>query len=402
MVFDTIKSLAKDGKPVDLISVTNRIREKGQLDEVGIDYINQMIMDTPASWNADNYAETVQKYASLREIMNIGYEMVDQGARSNAGTDPNEIININTRKLIDIQGRKAENTDVDSIVTEFNETQEKFKERLLDNSQEYLGIASGFTKIDNVIDGLRPGHMWLIGGYTSAGKTYFLLNIINKIMTHTPVCLFSLEMSRVDIVSRLLGLETNYGSTKVLRHEFVDQWEVDEYEAAKQRLLASKLSIYSQITNLDDIIISMMREIVVNKTKVFAIDYVQLVRTGSKSEYEQVTEVAQRLQNFARENNVTVIALSQISNEHAKDQSRDVMGFKGGGSLPASADLAIELFNNNTREERDQKMHDKQPFSVNAVIKKNRHGRTGVAEVYFYPWTGKFTEDYLYESSKKA
>jgi replicative DNA helicase len=237
--------------------------------------------------------------------------------------------------------------------------------------------------------------MHLIGGFTSSGKTQFMLNIIDIIISTTKVTLFSLEMSRVDIIARLLSIRTGIGASKILRHEFSEQWELDEYEIAKKRLVDSCLKIYSQTNLLDDIIMSMTRDIVMNKTKVFAIDYAQLVRTKSNNEYEQVSETAQRLQNFARENGVTIIVLSQISNEHAKDQNREVMGFKGGGTLPASADLAIELVNVDNREERAQKLMDKIPFSVNCIVRKNRHGRTGIINFDFSPWNGKFEQSLM-------
>ena len=233
---------------------------------------------------------------------------------------------------------------------------------------------------------------FVVNHNTSAGKTSFLLNLINNLITSNPVTFFSLEMSKADIISRLLGIETGIGMTKIMRHEFETPEQVDKFTNARDRLIKSNLKIYSKTNTLDGIILSMTRDMLRNNTKVFCIDYIQLVRTKSKNEYEQITEAAQRLQTFARETGCTIIVLSQVSNEHARDPNQEVHGTKGGGSLPASVDLAIELFNEDKKEERDDKVHDGKPLSVKAIIKKNRHGRCGYVKLDFTPWNGQFKE----------
>jgi len=392
-IYSAMKSLLVKNMPIDLVTVTTELRNTKA--DVDIDYINGLLVSVPLSNRAEYYAKIVMKNHTLRNLMTIGYSLIEDTSEANESSDTDKIITKHATQLIGIDGGKKEESDITDAIQEFNETQEQFKAKLLDGTTSYIGIPTGFSKIDDIIDGLRPGHMHLIGGYTSAGKTQFMLNIIDNIISTTKVTLFSLEMSRVDIIARLLGIRTGIGASKILRHEFSEQWELDEYEIAKKRLVDSGLKIYSQTNLLDDIIMSMTRDIVINKTKVFAIDYAQLVRTKSNNEYEQISETAQRLQNFARENGVTIIILSQISNEHSKDQNRETMGFKGGGTLPASADLAIELVNVDNREERAQKLMDKIPFSVNCIVRKNRHGRTGIINFDFSPWNGKFEQSLM-------
>ena len=392
-IYSAMKSLLVKNMPIDLVTVTTELRNTKA--DVDIDYINGLLVSVPLSNRAEYYAKIVMKNHTLRNLMTIGYSLIEDTSEANESSDTDKIITKHATQLIGIDGGKKEESDITDAIQEFNETQEQFKAKLLDGTTSYIGIPTGFSKIDDIIDGLRPGHMHLIGGYTSAGKTQFMLNIIDNIISTTKVTLFSLEMSRVDIIARLLGIRTGIGASKILRHEFSEQWELDEYEIAKKRLVDSGLKIYSQTNLLDDIIMSMTRDIVINKTKVFAIDYAQLVRTKSNNEYEQISETAQRLQNFARENGVTIIILSQISNEHSKDQNRETMGFKGGGTLPASADLAIELVNVDNREERAQKLMDKIPFSVNCIVRNNRHGRTGIINFDFSPWNGKFEQSLM-------
>lgn len=391
IIYSAMLDLQSKREPIDLVSLTNELKNKNLLEESGGTlYIVELSNSVPMSSNIDYYAKRVEDDYTMRKIIRTGEQISDVGFSSQ---NPNSAIEIATSMVLGIKSDKSsEETEISSIISEFDETQEEFKKKQF-GVNKLIGIPSGFSKIDGAIDGLRPGHFWSIAAYTSAGKTSFLLNIINNLIAEQPVTFFSLEMSKTDIISRLLGIQTGIGITKIMRHEFENQQEVDSFSSARDRLVKSKLKIYSKTNTLDGIILSMTREMLRNNTKVFCIDYIQLVRTKSKSEYEQITEAAQRLQTFARETGCTIIVLSQVSNEHARDPNQEVHGTKGGGSLPASVDLAIELFNEDKKEDRDDKIHEGKPLSVKAIIKKNRHGRCGYVKLEFTPWTGQFKEE---------
>jgi len=392
IIYDAMVSLQSKREPIDLVSLTTELKTSNQLDEVGgTAYIVELLNNVPMSSNIGYYAKTVEERYTMRKLIKTGENIVEVGFSS--GQTPSSAIELATSMVLGIKNDKtSEETDIGTIISEFDETQEEFKKKQFGVSK-LIGIPSGFTKIDGAIDGLRPGHFWSIAAYTSAGKTSFLLNLINNLIVEHPVTFFSLEMSKADIISRLLGIETGIGMTKIMRHEFDTPEQVDTFTKARDRLINSKLKIYSKTNTLDGIILSMTRDMLRNNTKVFCIDYIQLVRTKSKSEYEQITEAAQRLQTFARETGCTIIVLSQVSNEHARDPNQEVHGTKGGGSLPASVDLAIELFNEDKKEDRDDKVHDGKPLSVKAIIKKNRHGRCGYVKLEFTPWNGQFKEE---------
>lgn len=391
IIFGVMLMLQKKNIPIDIISVSSELRAIGRLDDAGGNsYLADVAGSSPLSSSAESYAKIIHDKYVLRKLVEAGDHISELGFSNTTAVDA--AVESANSKLIGLTGNtRSEETDIPSIINEFDLVQEEFKNKQF-GENKLIGIPTGLAKIDNVIDGLRPGHFWSIAGYTSSGKTQCLLNIINNVMVHTQVAFFSLEMSKTDIVSRLLGIQSGVGITKIMRHEFSNQDEVDRFTAARTRLLDSKLRIYSRTSTLDGIMLAMSREMLRNKTKVFAIDYIQLVRTGSRSEYEQITEAAQRLQTFARETGCTIIVLSQVSNEHARDPNQEVHGTKGGGSLPASVDLAIELFNEDKKEERDEKIYRGEPLLVKAIIKKNRHGRCGYVKLNFTPWNGQFTE----------
>ncbi len=391
MIYSAMLQLQKKHEPVDIVSLSTELRLTNSLEEIGgVTYLSDILGGVPLSTNAEYYAKTIVDKYKLRNLAKAGEEIVELGFTDTSDSD--KTIEIATSKLLNMSGDTSrEETDIRSIISEFDNTQDEFKSKQF-GENKLIGISCGISKIDSAIDGLRPGHFWSIAGYTSSGKTQLLLNILNHLIETTPVTFFSLEMSKADIISRLLGIETGVGMTKIMRHEFHDTTEVDKFTKARERLIKSNLKIYSKTNTLDGIILAMTRDILRNKTKVFAIDYIQLVRSKGKSEYEQITEASQRLQTFARETGCTIIVLSQVSNEHAKDQNQEVHGTKGGGSLPASVDLAIELFNEDKKEERDEKASKGEALSVKAIIKKNRHGRCGYVKLDFTPWNGQFKE----------
>src|SRR5690606_18731981 len=134
-------------------------------------------------------------------------------------------------------------------------------------------------------------------------------NIINNITSNHQVSFFSLEMSKEDIIGRMLAIESGIPIRRIMRHEFESAEESTKFLIARNRIIDTKFKIYSLISSPDGIILAMTRDMLRNGTKIFAIDYAQLVRTRGRGEYEQITEVAQRLQNFARETGCTIIIL---------------------------------------------------------------------------------------------
>lgn len=392
MIYTAMLRVQSRAEPVDIISVSKELESSDNLKTIGGNgFLSEIAGEVPLSSNAEFYAKSIIDKFILRKLITAGEDITEIGF-SNV-SDVDNAVEVATNKLLTMStdtGR--EDTDIGTIISEFDNTQDEFKKKQF-GENKLIGISCGISKIDTAIDGLRPGHFISIAGYTSSGKTQLLLNILNHLLgMDVPVTFFSLEMSKADIISRLLGIQTGVGMTKIMRHEFDTEQDVKLFTVARERLINSKLKIYSKTNTLDGIILAMTRDILRNKTKVFAIDYIQLVRSKGKSEYEQITEASQRLQTFARETGCSIIVLSQVSNEHAKDQNQEVHGTKGGGSLPASVDLAIELFNEDKKEERDEKASKGEALSVKAIIKKNRHGRCGYVKLDFTPWNGQFKE----------
>lgn len=329
-------------------------------------------------------ANEIKKMSTARKINNIlvSYQNIDY--RKLDELIPRFITEfINTSRL-----NQKEQTNIKDIIREYEKEQEDYRSR----GKNYIGMECGFKSLDDIIDGIRPGHFWVVGGYTSVGKTYLVLNILKHLLEQGKRCVFfSLEMSKNDILGRLIGLDAKINSIKVMKGNLRDD-EMQRVEEAKAKFYETKLEVYNDRSDLDSIHLSMLEENMKEAVDCYFLDYMQLLSgTLKESDYEMLRRASKLFQSFARTKNIPIIALSQISNQAAKDKS-DLIGFKGSGDIANSSDLAIELNLVDKKEERDLKKAQGLMLNVDCVVKKNRHGITGTIEMSFDPKTGTFEE----------
>lgn len=394
LIYVAMLELAKKQQPIDLVSLTTKMHELGTLKEIGGPvFLSEIMGNVPNSTNVEYYANIVFDKAVHRKLIEVGDDIANLGF--DESRDADALVESASMKVLGIStGKDQDDPGIENSVKEFETLQEEFRNKQFDDKNKYIGIASGFYKIDGVIDGLRKGHVWVVGGYTSAGKTFFSLNIINNILENTETSLFSLEMSKADVIARLLGIESGLKSKAIQRNEFSDEIEIERYNQAKTRLLNGKLKIHASMNmTLEELILTMTRDVIRNKTKVFVVDYIQQITAGDKEEYATVTKVVTMLQAFAQKTGTTIISLSQISNEGARDMSKEHMTYKGSGAIGATADLAIMLMYDTKvmkKEQRVQRLLRKEPLEVEVVIMKNRHGEMGDFTCGFTPWNGQF------------
>lgn len=282
---------------------------------------------------------------------------------------------------------ETEKTLIKDIIEDFKLEVQEYKDK---PQGSLIGIPTGYEKLDNIIDGLRPEHLWIIGAYTNMGKTFATLNIVaNLIKQKKRVVIYSLEMSKNDVVARLLGILTNQNGLSIMKGS--NKQTTDE---AVQELIESNLSIITNKTELSQITISMMEENLKNPVDLFVVDFIQLVTMeGAKSEYETTTETALQFQKFAKKLKKPIMVVSQISNDGAKNQNDMVMSFKGSGAIAAAADLAIEIRHaEENATEYKRKIQAGEPVNMKWLIMKNRHGKVGYIPLEFNGYTGIFKD----------
>src|SRR3990167_3986095 len=332
--------------------------------------------------------------AELRDISNAIklWVILQEGVETLPIENIDSFVSGIQRKIItEIKHSETSKADIQSVIKEFENRREEYKNK---EAGSLLGISTGYSKLDNIIDGLRPSHFWIIGGYTNIGKTAASLNIVaNLIKQGKRVVYYSLEMNSVDIFSRLLGILTEDNGLSIIKG-FEKNQEVVRDQIKK--IITSKLSIHTGKSELSEILFSMHQENINEPVTLFVVDFMQIMTIkNSKSEYETITTCSLELQQTAKRLAVPIMALSQISNEGAKSSDNVVMNFKGSGAIAAAADLAIEIgILESTTEEWKEKLSRGEAVKMKWSIRKNRHGRVGMIEMSFNGKTGIFEDFY--------
>lgn len=326
----------------------------------------------------------------LKEVSNARkiFSVLETSLEKISHVDTESFVSEIQQNLIGVISKKEiEDSNVSNIIQEYKKLQDFYIQRFK-NGNEIIGISTGYVKLDEAIDGFRPEHFWVIGGYTNMGKSFASLNLMaNLIRQGKRVVFYSVEMGKHDILSRLLGILTKQNGISILKG-FVKNGIDDAFSLIEK----SNSAIYSDKAELSDILLSMYEENLRKKVDLFIVDFIQIVTVkNTRSEYEQVTTSVLELQQIAKRLKVPIIGLSQISNEGAKNNDQDLMTFKGSGAIAAAADFAIEIvFDEEDKKIRNEKMKNGEPVYMKWKIRKNRHGRTGYMPMIFNGKDGTF------------
>lgn len=379
-LFKIFLELQKKNQPIDMVSLTKEKIELSLLAEISSSYA--------ISTNVKHYAEEIAKYKTLRDVIEIGHKIVDVGFKEDYENIP-VVLSELQKNLVD---KKVKQSNIIETFNDFDKRTEEYQEKKR-NGIDLIGLSCGYSKIDKVIDGLRKGHFWVIGGYSNLGKTTLSLNIVADLIKQGKrVVYYSLEMTDVDTVSRLLGVMCKENGISIIKGYSKNQEEVN---IQRQKIINSNFLVKTGVSELSEILMSMYEENIKNPVDLFIVDYIQNMKVkGARSEYETITTSSVELQLNAQRLGIPTIALSQISNEGAKGSEMQlVASFKGSGAINASADLAMEIkIGEKNNEERIEKIRRGEKVNMKLVISKNRHGSVGYLDLLFDGGTGIFEQ----------
>ncbi len=336
--------------------------------------------------SALHYIKDLRELSRLRRIHTSATEIKQ---KIEDGTDIQSALENFQSCLVE---KVADGKNAKQLIEAYEAEQIAISERI-ESGIPLIGLDTGFTRLNRSIDGLRPGHFWVIGGYTSTGKTYFSLNIVKKLLIEQKRVLFySLEMSTEEIASRLVGLFSGINTIAAMKGALTPE-NAEKVVSAKNDLFYTKLKVFDTKRSLDEIRYSILGESVDEPVDCVVIDYLQLLEGKSnESQYETLRRASSDIQAIAKSTKIPIIALSQINNDSARNES-EVMGFKGAGDIAASADMAVEIRLNETSiEEVRRKQGSSEPINMKVIIKKNRHGSKGEMHALFKSWCGEFQE----------
>lgn len=377
---EVYKFMVENPDKIDIVSINEKIKKP--------DLLANIVQNTISAGDISNHAKIVKDKSIRRQLLQAS-EKTKEIITDN-DKDTTSVLSDVQNSFLEIGLYKESDDSVESVFHEVDLLQKTYQENL-EKGKDLLGYSCGFKKIDEAIDGIRPHHVWVVGAWSSTGKTQFALNILNSVlMQKIPSAIISLEMSKVDMIARLLGIKTKTDSRKLIKGLLPSE-KFQEVQSAQEFLKNSPLLLHTDYFELSKIKHIIRKDSIVNKTKFFIIDYLQNIR-GDGREYDTITKAATELQALARELEITILLVSQISNEAQKGQSAGA-GFKGSGAIEAIADIAIRLKRDKEKESIvDGKVVS--PVCVDVLLAKNRHGVTGATQYGLYLESGVFVENY--------
>lgn len=382
ILFKTILEIDESGQSVDLVTMTNKLRKENLLEKAGgVFYLGQIAAAPSTVYNVKQYAKIVQEKSTMRQLIRIS-----DGIRNRCFDDAEPVESIlddAERLVLDISKQRQRNdvTRVDEIVpTNLEKIEEAAKQE-----DEITGIPSGFIDLDHMTNGWQRSDLIILAARPAMGKTALCLNMAANaaIDYHYPVAIFSLEMSKEQLVMRMLAAAARIDQ-KRLR---TGQLNPDEWGAFMQKIgPLTSAPIY-----IDDTPAITIRELRAKARRLqsregdlglILVDYLQLMGGSGNSENRQqeVSEISRSLKALARELNVPIIALSQLSRtvEQTKDKRPQLSHLRESGSLEQDADIVLFIH----REEYYNEDTDRRGIA-DVIIAKHRNGPTGTVELAF-------------------
>lgn len=383
IMFDAIVELYNEGKPVDMITLQNRLKEKDIPPEIySIEFFRDLINAVPTSAHVRHYATIVNEKSTLRSLIKVNEEI--ENACYLGKEKLETILNDTEKKIFDLLQNRSNSSfvpikDIVIHALEKIEAASKLKGNV-------TGIPTGFIDLDYKTAGLQPSDFILIGARPSMGKTAFVLNLAeNIVMKHNvPTIIFSLEMSKEQLINRMFSLESKIDAQNIRSGELSDSdWE---------RLIESAGVIGKSNLIIDDtpgITISELRS-KCRKYKLeyhlglVIIDYLQLMSGSGRTESRQqeISEISRSLKALAREINAPIIALSQVNRacESRPDRRPIMSDLRESGSIEQDADVVMFLY----RDDYYNKDSENKGI-MEVIIAKQRNGPIGTVNLAWLP-----------------
>jgi replicative DNA helicase len=383
MIWVTMLELHAKANPIDLLSLSARLREKNLLEQAGgMSYLTELVHGVPSSSNAKYYAEIVQKKNIMRNLIAASEHIAELGFSE--AHDLEEILDQAEKRIFQVTNLSGSHKFVelkDTLVEAWDRI-----DRLHKTSGELRGVPTGFKDLDNKLAGFQKSDLIILAARPSMGKTSLALDIARRAATvhNVPVGIFSLEMSSQQLVDRMLSAESQVDSWKLRTGQNLSiEHDFSAIRTAMDRLSRAPIYIDDQPGNNILKMRAVARRLKSEKgLGLIIVDYLQLmVPTQSRNSdnvVQQVTEISRSLKNLARELDVPVLALSQLSRAVEQRGGKPRLSdLRDSGSIEQDADVVIFIH----REANDEGGGRKQETEI--LIEKHRNGPTGVAKLYF-------------------
>ncbi|MFT6553737.1 replicative DNA helicase [Alcanivorax sp. DSM 26295] len=384
LIFQVVDQLVEEEKPCDLVTVSQALTHRGELDDVGgMTYLSDLARNTPSAANINAYADIVRERSILRQLIQVSHGIAEQSFNPK-GTPSLEILDAAESAIFEIAEQQKKGSGPQDIKTVLKKAVDRIDE-LYKNKNALTGLTTGFEELDKMTSGLQPSDMVVVAGRPSMGKTTFAMNLCENVAlkAHKPVLVFSMEMPADAIVMRMLSSLGRINQTSI-RSGRLDQDDWPRITSAIQMLSEQKFFI-------DDTPALSPLELRTRARRVarecggqlgmIMIDYLQLMQVpGADSRVNEISEISRSLKGLAKELNCPVVALSQLNRSlEQRPNKRPVMSdLRESGAIEQDADVIMFLYRD---EVYNQDTTEKGIGEV--IIGKQRNGPIGTVRVAF-------------------
>jgi replicative DNA helicase len=396
-VFKAILGLYNQGRErADIITVVEELRKAGELERAGGPaYVASLTNVVPSSANTDYYAKIVRDCSLRRSLIHIAAEV---NARSyDESIESRQILEESQQKFFDL-GEQRQAVSYKSAKELVPETME-FIEKRYHSKEAYTGVSSGFDDLDNLTSGFQPSELAIIGARPSVGKTALALNMAANITLKAKkaAAFFSLEMSQLALGMRILSSEARIDAKRI-QTGFIQPRDFSSLMDAAGRLYDAPLFIVD-IPNMRllDLRSAARRLRIQQRVEIIFIDYLSLITSENYQipRHEQVAEISRSLKSLARELDIPIVALSQVSREVEKNRGERprLSDIRESGAIEQDADLVMFL---HRKEDRDKKEGEEKGSAtavpMELIIAKQRNGPVGTIDLAFAPRFAAFSQ----------
>ena len=382
-IFEAMLALFSKGEPIDIVTLSEKLKEQKKLEAIGgRAYLTELLNAAPSASNAAHYAQNIKTKHILRSLIEASAHINELAFEE--ADDVEQVLDIAQSKIYEIASTGTLQK-FSSIGDELKEAWERL-EKLQETKDSLRGVPTGFKSLDDLLSGFQKSDLIILAARPSMGKTAFALDIArNAAVRHNvPVGIFSLEMSSQQLTDRMLAAEARVSSWKLRTGRLSSDEEYESLRNGMDRL--SEAPIY--IDDKAERTVLQMRSIArrlkaENGLELVIVDYLQLITPSatrsSDSMVQQVTEISRSLKAMARELDVPVIALSQLSRavEQRRGQPR-LSDLRDSGSIEQDADVVMFIH----REDRMQEDMEKNNMAE-ILVEKHRNGPVGKIDLYF-------------------
>lgn len=390
LIYSAIMDLYEQRQPIDIVSLSNKLSEAGELERIGGSaYVAELTTTVPTAAHVVHYAGIVAHKATLRRLIGAASNITQFGYDEQTPLD--QLLDKAEQTIFEVSQKNLKQNfiPIHSILADsFDRLNEMHT-----NTDKLRGIPTGFRDMDRMLAGLQNSDLIILAARPSMGKTTLVMNIAHHVAAKEgiPVGFFSLEVSKEQLIDQLLAIESGIDSWK-LRTGALDDEDFPRINEAMAELSEAPLYIDdSAMTNVMEMRTKARRLQAEHGLGLVIIDYLQLISGGarnSEGRQQEVSEISRGLKGLARELNVPVIALSQLSRavESRNPPTPQLSDLRDSGSIEQDADVVAFIY----RPWYYDKQADENLTEV--LIKKHRNGPIGDVELYFHPEQRRFTD----------